>query len=199
MRDHKKAINTVDGIEFHSVPSLISQLRDAMYGSNVSDGAGGAAKSKLPVQAAALDLYMRIDREIAEVWVQAFNRVPSTDRMERLLGEWGAWATEETVVEVGGRTRYAPAAVAGWVQAIEDYLNPPRLAPIDLPCPSCSTRHMYRDVDGEEIPTATLYFRRDRNTGETLDARCETCGVVWLPAQFMFFLTALNATTGERL
>jgi hypothetical protein len=196
-REHKRAYHTDEGIEFHSVPSLLSQLRDAVYGAAVSDGAGGPAKSKLPIQAAALDLYMLIDRQITEAWATAFKRVPGVETPERLLSEWAAWADPETILTVDDRTVYAPIAVAGWVARIEDYLNPPRLAPIDLPCPSCGERYQYRAVDGEERRSAVLFFRRDRNTGDTLDARCESCGVVWAPSQFMFFLTALNAAGRE--
>lgn len=191
--EHKKAINTADGIEFHSVPSLISQLREAVYGGSVADGAGGASAAKLPIQAAALDVYMLIDRQVTAAWVAVFNRVPSADRIETLLIEWAAQANAETIVDVDGRSVYAPEAVASWVGRIEDYLNPPRLAPIDLPCPSCGERYQHRNVDGEEKRSGVLFFRRDRATGETVDARCESCGVVWLPSQFMFFLTALNA------
>lgn len=193
VHEHKRAHHTVDGIEFHTVPSLISQLREAVYGGSVSDGAGGAAKSKLPIQAAALDLYMLLDRQITDAWVTAFNRVPNADRIEALLSEWGAWADAETIVTVGGRNMYANDAVTGWVQRIEDYLTPPRMAPIKLPCPSCGTRHQERVVDGETVQSDALFFRRDRTTGETLDARCEVCGVVWTPSQYMFFVKALSA------
>jgi hypothetical protein len=193
--DHKKAISTQDGIEFHSVPSLLSQLRDAIHGGGPADGIGGAGRTKLPFQAAAFDLYNLIETQVWEAHREAFNRVNGADHPETLLSEWAAWATTETIVTVGGRSMYAPAVVAQWIQAIEDYLDPPRLAPIELPCPACGERYEYRVVDGEELRSAALAFRRDRNTGDTLDARCGPCGVIWLPGQFMFFLTALNAGT----
>jgi hypothetical protein len=191
--DHKKAIHTTDGIEFHSVPSLLSQMRDAVHGGSAQDGAGAGGKTKLPFQAAAFDLYNLIETQVWEVHRAAFNKVMGAVHPETLLVEWAAWATTETIVTINGRNMYAPAAVAQWIQAIEDYLDPPRLAPIELPCPACGERYEYRAVDGEEVRSAALAFRRDRNTGDTLDARCGPCGVVWLPSQFMFFTKALAA------
>lgn len=194
VHDHKKAVNTVDGIEFHSVPSLLSQLRDAVFGGSVSDGAGGGAKSKLPIQAAALDLYMLVDRQITEAWVAAFASVPNADRPEALLAEWAAWASPETLVVVAGRDVYADAAVSGWVQAIESYFSPPRLAEISAPCLSCGERWVHRSVDGETVRSSALSFRRDRDTGETLDARCGACEMVWLPSQFRYLAEQLGKT-----
>ena len=193
VNDHKKAVQTDEGLVFHTAPSLLSQLRDAIHSGGAADGAGAGGQAKLPFQAAAADLYNLIERQIWEAHRAAFNRVLGAVHPEVVLAEWAAWATEETVVEVAGRAVYAPQAVARWIEAVEDYLNPPRLAPIDLPCPACGERYAWRDQDGEQLRTAALAFRRDRHTGETLDARCAVCAVVWLPGQFMWFLKALEA------
>ena len=192
IHDHRKAVSTVDGLEFHTVPSLLSQLRDAVFGGSVADGAGSAMKAKLPIQAAALDLYMLVDRQITEAWVAAFARVPNADRPEALLAEWAAWAAPETLVTVAGRDVYAPDAVAGWVRAVEDYFDPPRLAEISAACYSCGERYVFRPVDGETVRSSALSFRRDRDTGETLDARCGACEMVWLPSQFRYLAEQLG-------
>jgi len=184
--DHKKAVHTVDGLEIHTVPALIAQLREALFAGLGADGAGGGHRSKLPLQAAALDLYMLIDRQITEVWVAAFHRVPNADRPEQLLAEWAAWAGEESIVPLGEGTVYATAAVAHWVTLIEDYLNPPRRAEINAPCVQCGERYTYRSVDGETVRSAALTFTRSKDTGDTLDARCGACAAVWLPSQFLF-------------
>lgn len=190
---HRKSVHTQDGVEEHSAPSLISQLRDAVYGGGTRDGAGGGAKTKLPIQAAALDLYMLIDHQVTSLWVSVFHRVPGVEKLEQLLAAWAAVSDPKTVVNVGGRNIEAGDAVANWTRLIEDYFNPPRHAEIDLPCPSCGEQYSYRMVDGQERRSTALVFRRDRDTGDTLDARCLTCNAVWVPGQFMFFLTALNA------
>lgn len=192
IHDHKKAVSTIDGLEFHTAPALLAQLRDAVFGGGVADGAGNSMKAKLPIQAAALDLYMLIDRQITEAWVAAFNRPPNADRIETLLAEWAAWAQDETLVTVANRDVYARDAASGWVAAIEDYLNPPRLAEISAPCPTCEVENIYRHQDGEEVRTTALSFVRDRQTGETLRAECRACGVQWQPSQFEFLANMIG-------
>lgn len=185
-REHKTAVSTDEGIEFHSVPSLLSQLRDAISGGMESTGGSSTMKSKLPISAAALDLYMTIDREIASAWAAAFQKVPNADKPETLLAEWGAWADADTIVEVAGRTYYAPDAVALWGERITDFFDPPRLAEINAECPmpDCGNRYVYSHIDGEEIRSSALRFNRSRYTGQTLDARCVACGTVWQPSEF---------------
>ena len=196
--DHKTAVTTDEGIVFHTVPSLLGQLRDAVYAGMGADGARVGFGSKLPIQAAALDLYMLIDRQITEAWVGAFKRVPNADRIEALLSEWAAWADDETVVNPSSRVWvYAPSAVASWVKMIEDYLNPPRLAEIDHACIACGERWVYRQVDGETVRSSALSFRRDRATGETIDARCEACGAIWPRSQFEWLADALGIPRKE--
>lgn len=186
IHDHKKAMSTIDGLEFHTAPALLAQLRDAVFGGGTADGAGNSMKAKLPIQAAALDLYMLIDRQITEAWVAAFNRPPNADRIETLLAEWAAWAQDETLVTVANRDVYARDAASGWVAAIEDYLNPPRLAEISAACFVCGERYVHRAVDGETVRSSALSFRRERDTGETIDARCAACDTVWAPPQFKY-------------
>lgn len=182
-REHKVAVTTDEGIEFHSVPSLLSQLREAVFGGMESTG-GSAMKARLPISEAALDLYMVIDREITEVWVQAFQRVPGKDKPEALLSEWAAWAEPDTAVTAGPRDWYASDVVAKWETQIREFFDPPRMAEINVPCPSCEERYVYGISAGEETQSAALRFTRSRETGQTLDARCLACGAVWLPAQF---------------
>src|SRR5690606_300789 len=114
VRDHKKAISTIDGIEFHTQPGLLAQLREAVHGW-VGGDAGGGPRAKLPIQAAALDLYMLIDQQIAEVWADVFKKVP-TKSPEALLSEWAAWADPETLTTYGDRTMYAVDVVSTWVR-----------------------------------------------------------------------------------
>lgn len=193
-REHKTAVSTDEGIEFHSVPSLLSQLRDAVFGGMESTGGSSAMKSKLPISAAALDLYMEIDREITRAWVVAFQKVPNADNPEGLLAQWGAWATAETITEASGRTYYAPDAVNVWEQRIVDFFDPPRMAEIDAECPmpECGNRYVFTTMDGEEIRSSALRFNRSRHTGETLDARCLACGTIWQRTDFDRLATVIG-------
>ncbi|WP_336630019.1 MULTISPECIES: DUF7341 domain-containing protein [unclassified Microbacterium] len=197
-RDHQVAVTTDEGIEFHSVPSLISQLRDAVFGGMESTGGSSSMQARLPISEAALDLYMQVDREIAEVWVQAFKRVPGRDKAEAMLTEWAAWAEPETIVTAGPRDWYAKDVVAKWETQIRDFFDPPRLADIKGPCPNCGERYVYSISAGEEVRGTALRFHRSRMTGETLDARCLACGAVWSPAQFERFAAVLGIDVAAR-
>lgn len=185
-RDHKKAVTTDDGIEFHSVPSLLSQLREAIFGGMERGGGSGSTGSRMLVDPTALDLYQDIDRDITAAWVAAFQRVPNADRPEILLSEWAAWADDETIVTIAGRDAYAAVWANFWVRRIEEFFDPPRSAEIQAPCITCGQSHVHRDVDGELIKDTAMRFIRDRVTGATLRAECAACGASWQPAQFEY-------------
>ena len=210
---HKKTIHTVDGVEIHERIGLIEQLRDAVFGGMEQTG-GSSLKAKLPVSEAAVDLYQLIDNQISEAWVSEHKRVPGTDRPERLLTEWATIVQDETIVVVThpeqymrwdearkcdmpyvihAREEYKPdTLVKRWVSLIEDFLDPARTAPIKAPCLQCGASKVGRRKDGEDTVTDALVFRRDRDTGETLDARCLNCGAMWAPNQFEFLIQALG-------
>lgn len=190
-REHKVAVTTDEGIEFHSVPSLLSQLRDAVFGGMEATG-GSSMKASLPISEAALDLYMVIDREITEAWVGAFQRVPGKEKPEALLSQWAAWAEPDTAVTAGPREWYASDLVSKWENQIREFFDPPRMAEINVPCPSCEAQYVYGMSAGEETRSSALRFNRSRETGQTLDARCLACGVVWLPSQFERLATIIG-------
>lgn len=210
---HKKTIHTVDGIEIHERIGLLDQLRDAMFGGMERTG-GSSSKAKLPVSEAAVDLYQLIDQQITEAWVSEHDRVPSVDSTERLLVEWAAVVQPESIVVVThpeqymrwdeqrgcempfvirAREEHKPVQLARhWVTQIEDFLDPERTAGIKAPCLNCGAEKVGRRKDGEDTISDALVFRRDRDTGRTLDARCLNCGVIWPPAQFPFLIQALG-------
>lgn len=196
-REHKVAVTTDEGIEFHSVPSLLSQLRDAVFGGMEATG-GSSMKASLPISEAALDLYMVIDREISEVWVGAFQRVPGKENPEALLSQWAAWAEPDTAVTAGPRDWYASDLVTKWETQIRDFFDPPRTAEINAPCPTCDERYIYTISAGEEVRSSALVFDRSRETGETLDARCLACEAVWLPTQFDRLATTIGINVAEK-
>ena len=185
-REHRAVVRTDEGIEFHLVPSLLSQLHDAIFGGMESTGGGSAMGARLPIAANALDLNLTIDRQITEAWVHAFSRVPGAGTPESLLAEWAAWAEPDTIVEISAGPAYAADLVTYWERRITDFFDPPRSAEIDASCPmpECGLRYVYRNVSGEEIRSAALQFTRNRSSGQTTDARCLACGTVWQPAEF---------------
>lgn len=214
-QSHKKIIDTIDGYEIHEQASLLEQLRDAIFGGMEKTG-GSSSKAKLPVSEAAVDLYTLIDCQISEAWAGTHKRVPSSDQPEQLLVEWSMAVQENAVVVVTrpeqyekwdegkrrmvpfvvrAREEYLPADLAHrWSTMIEDFLNPEKTAGIKAPCLQCGATKVPRRKDGETVMSDALVFRRDRDTGRTLDARCLNCGVIWPPSQFGFLAEAIGIT-----
>lgn len=215
---HKKTIETVDGFEVHDRIPLLEQLRDAVFGGMEKTG-GSGSKARLPISDAAVDLYTLIDRQITEAWAAWSGRVPGMARAESLLTEWSAGVREDTTVVVTRpeqhnrwndeknrmtptvihvREEYTPAAlVARWVALIDDFLNPEKTVGIKASCIQCGASKVPRTRDGETIMSDALVFRRDRNTEQTLDARCLNCGVVWLPSQLEHLAEAIGISVSE--
>ena len=207
-REHHVTVNTDDGPKFTTEDGLIQQLRDAMFGGN-DRGAASANKTKLPLNAPALDLYQLIDRQAAEVWSAVTGQVPSVDRMESLIVEWAAavnegtlvvFSTPETITSADDRDRViwtrnetTPVRLLNrWVTQITELFDPPRTAEIQAPCIVCGTRHVWRQKDGQNIRVSALVFVRDRETGDTTEARCQSCGESWWPYQFEYLARAIG-------
>jgi hypothetical protein len=211
-RTHDVHYQTDDGTKTATVPALLEQLRDEVFG-GTERGAASGNKTKLPLNAPAADLYTLIDRQIAEVWAAAFKRVPNADRPEQLLSAWAAWAGEHKIVEVSSaETVTYPDPEFGWlrdaviwnphdvkvidllnrwVRAIEDMFNPPKTAEIFAACINCGVREVHRLQDGKHVRQTALQFLRDRETGDSTSARCQACGVTWLPSQFKYLAESI--------
>lgn len=206
-REHLVHLSTDEGSKFVMTDGLLSQLRAEVVGSSDS-GAVSGNKMRLPFNAPAVDLYQLIDRQISEVWAAAFNRVPNADRPEALLAEWAAFVDADMIVTYStpetisfpdrkhgwlrDEVLWNPVEVkaihllARWVRAIEDLFDPPRVAEIIAACILCGEREVHRRQDGAVVRQAALQFVRDRVTGDSLEARCVSCGASWLPSQFKY-------------
>lgn len=206
-KPHHVTYQTDEGTKAIEVPGLLEQLREEIFGGS-ERGAASGNKTKLPLNAPAADLYALIDRQIAEVWAAVFNRVPNADRPEELLVPWSAYVNEHSVVVISTpeTIRYAdptygweretvnwnPRDVKAidllrqWVRAIEELFNPPKTAEIFAACISCGVREVHRIQDGRMVRQTALQFVRDRETGDSTSARCQACGVTWLPSQFYY-------------
>lgn len=216
-RTHAVSYSTDDGTKYTTNDGLLQQLRDEMFGSN-DKGAAAGNKTKLPFNAPATDLYQLIDRQISEVWAAAFKRVPGIETTEALLTEWAAWAGEhrqviysspETLHEQNERGQdvdrviWTKAEVSAinllrrWVRAIEELFNPPRQAEIIAACILCGEREVWRPRDGQMVKQTALIFIRDRETGDSTEARCQACGATWVPSQFRYL--AEKITENETL
>ena len=84
-----KLINPTHGFNTEA-PSLLNQLKEAIFGGMESSG-GSSFGSKMPLDAAALDLYNLIESESAALYVGAARYQSRSGREEGLWGQFGAW------------------------------------------------------------------------------------------------------------
>lgn len=216
-REHYITVHTDDGPKYIKVAGLIQQLRDEIFGSlGIGDGSGG--KHRLPLNAPATDLYQLIDRQVSEVWSKAYQKIPGVTRTEGLLALWSAKVDPTDLVRYSKpETIMVPNPATGdprdprekviwvlsetsalnllrrWARAIEELFNPPRTAEIKAACIQCGVREVWRPVDGQVVKQTALVFVRDRETGESTQARCLACEAVWLPAQFRYLAEKIAA------
>lgn len=190
IQDHDRIIDTIDGLEVHIEQGLIAMLREAIYGGAIPDGMRRGFEPKLPIQSSAYDKYREIDGWITEAWVDAFQQVPNADRPEALLAQWAAHSSDDTWVASQNMT--ARNFMRKIEAEIRTYFDPPRLAEIDAPCLLCHVRWVTRKQDGQYVRSSALSFRRDRRTGETLDAECAACQSVWYPDKFEWLARQLG-------
>lgn len=210
-RTHHVTVPTDDGPVFLEQPGLIQQLRDEMFG-GTDKGAASGNKTKLPLNAPAVDLYTLIDRQVSEVWATVTGLVPGVDTTESLLVAWAVavgedapvlYSTPETLTDADKRSTViwlrnqtnALTLLRKWIQQIEDLFNPPRTADILAACITCGVRDMWKTVDGVQVRSSAFVFVRDRITGDSTEARCLACGQSWPPTMFLFLANAI--TTNE--
>jgi hypothetical protein len=213
-RAHEVPIHNDDeGTTVASRDGLLQQLREAVFGSS-DRGATAANKAKLPMNAAALDLYTLIDRQVAEVWGAAFSRVPGAEKPEALVAQWSAhvdpfaivrYSTPETVRRWSDKFREDVEHVvwtlneaspynllARWHRAISELFDPPRLITNPAACVSCGARSSYRRLDGQTVKSTALVIEVDRMTNRPKEVRCLACEASWGPALFEWLNQAIT-------
>ncbi|HJX77285.1 DUF7341 domain-containing protein [Glutamicibacter sp.] len=126
---HLKSI----GGRIGKVPSLLSELRDAVSGSSDTGAGGSTSKQRILVNATALELLKKIDETIKPGYSDRFGQSPPTlETCVELIGknpheaDWELWFTEKLE----------------WAkQEIETMLRPKKLRRLDgITCPSCQQK-----------------------------------------------------------
>lgn len=178
---HLKSI----GGRIGKVPSLLSELRDAVSGSSSGDSGGGASKQRILVNATALDLLNQIDSEIRSAYSGRYGQgAPTLETCIELIGkgahpaDWDAWFT----------------AKFDWCKVqIETMLRPKKMRRLDnVMCPSClQSKH------GEDRATC-LYLDCYEGEHKTLrhasewEVHCVACEASWTRDQMSWLLVALS-------
>lgn len=198
-----------------SMPALIPELREAVFGGMEATGGQAGFNARLPIAAGALDLYEAIDMEIAEAWACVFpNQIPNADTPERLLSQIVAAASPETSVTITVSTQRVdnrgtrdehwwverrPAEFTiitlmnRWCRQILEFFDPPRVAAIDHECLSCGEMWAHKTVDDEQVRYKVFVFIRDTH-GNSTEARCLACGTSWGRDLFGWIAAQIGAT-----
>jgi len=184
------------GMELHQKQGLLQQLREAIFGGMEGGASSAGYGSRPPIDASAVDLLNEITQQATQALRDVSPLPTPFGHAEHYVRLWAGQADETQLFIVtapattnaGGvfeerfeLTGYALAKK--WVDRIEGFFNPPVTAEITAPCPHCGARYVSRTKDGVEIQTAALTMLRDRETGDTLEARCSGCGDSWGPSE----------------
>jgi hypothetical protein len=202
---HPVTVSTDSGKQIVSEDGLLQQLRGAVLG-GMEGGSGSAFGSKLPLASNAFDLLDKIDRQAAEALSLVDARPTPFGHAEDYVQSWAARVEEGQRVTVSLkatnihgdvfrelREYTAKSLVYSWYMAVRSFFNPPRPREIVAPCPGCGVQYAQRDVDGETLDVPVMWFRRDPDTGEIVDAHCDACDLIWTKDQWIWLAKAIGA------
>lgn len=168
------------------VPALIDELASAIYGSSDTGNGGSPSKTRILVNAQALDLHQRIERDIAHGYTIRFKKgAPPLKRSIKTISttehepEWEDWFTH----------------LFQWAaNEIETMLRPKKLRRLDgTQCPSCG-----QATYGEERHTA-LYVdcwadNENLKPHQEWSVECKACDAHWTGAnEIKWVLVALTS------
>lgn len=208
-KTHPVTVDTDTGKQIVSEPGLLSQLREALFG-GMEGGSGSSFGSKMPLAANAFDLLDRIDIQAAEALALVDSRPTPLGHAEDYVKAWAARVDEgqRVIVSVKAtsvtgdvfqelREYTATSLVYTWYTAIRDFFDPPSRREITSPCPNCGVRYVSRQQDGHSTDVSVMWFRRDRDSGEIVDAHCDACDVIWSKDQWVWLAKAIGAMSLE--
>lgn len=198
--DQGKALKLSDG--------LLTRLREAVFGGMENTGGGASFGSKPPMDVSAQDALNEIDQQAAQALASVDSRPTPYGTTEKYVSLWAAATQPDTIVTVTARATNkfgevydeyiqctALGLVSRWVNRIESFFQPPKPRPVNEPCPKCGERYLETIRDGQTVRNAVLNFYADRETNETIEARCSNpdCGATWSPRDFEFLAVAVGA------
>ena len=164
---HLKSI----GGRIGQVPSLLSELREAVSGSSDTGSGGSSSKARILVDASALDLLNQIDGEIRSAFSDRYGEgAPTLETCIELIGmedhpaDWDAWFT----------TKFE------WCKTqIESYLRPKKMRRLDgIECPSCAMA-TYGDDRLTALYVDCWVDHENLRPHQDWTVICKACDVTW--------------------
>ena len=166
-------------------PPLLDWLRELIVSS--MGGAGGSGKSareRTPIDVGAFSLYENIEGRV-RAWVVDLGGRPGKDLTPAQVLRswyvlWNAGNPSESLI------RSYLSILEGWVQAIEDVLDPPKRIEITAPCPVCGQEWInvgLKLADGSDDPNdmerVHVLIAVERESIHESFAMCRACDRVW--------------------
>lgn len=195
-------LDTGQRSRFVRVPGLLQQLEDSIQSRRNASG-GAAQFAPLPLNALAMDLFDRLDREISQAWLFVQTRpdahVPFGDPWERLRQWAAAVFSDSDLVVVGDGQSAEQFTALGFVehvvQEIEECLTPTRTEEITgARCPACGQTHVLsRDAAGDEVRSWALQVVKQLD-GRPVGIQCRNaeCRASWRRQQFVDLAAVLG-------
>lgn len=183
-RPHTTSVETDDGYKIATLPSLISQLREAISPSGGAGNGGSPTKQRLPLDAHALDVYREIEATARKLLAAKTHRPVRPGPPEAVIISYQA------AVQAFGEREIQEAVqfTTKWVGLIEGIMNPVKARrPLQQPCPQCEALW-----DGAEDRKYALTVWCDGPT-TSWDAYCAACEAVWFGDEITYLLRALEA------
>ena len=177
-------------VEVTWLDPLLKQLREAVFGGKESTGGVSGFESKLPIDAAALDLLTDITREASELLVHVTQQPIGLGHVEDYVAEWAAHTNADTLflvkVRDDSRDMSGIEIAQWWRQRVINFFEPPRIQPIKAECPECGA------LKEPGSNTYVLQIRKERTTGIVMEASCSQCHCRWDRSE----ITELAIATG---
>lgn len=141
-----------------------------------SGGGGGASGPGLPLDAAALDLMVKIQQESND---QYWLRYPgkSAPSLEDKIRGWVDGLSDKA--EDQEAVADCHRVLASWVNEIESLLNPPIIVALRRPCPACHSDEVREELNGEKVVNRAVVATISRDQSSAVVVRCRVCKAEW--------------------
>lgn len=159
-------------------PCLLEQLA-ARIGSSIEGGNGSrsAARERVPIDVGAFTLLEEIDGMV-RAWLLDFGARPG-----RLVSTGEALRSWFVFFQASPRE---PEEVSrhegrlwGWVQRVEDIVDPPTVEEVTRPCPSCGERRTVQGSGEDAVSVSALRAVWRPSDASSSFAECRACGRKW--------------------
>ncbi|MGV2950873.1 hypothetical protein ACNPM8_01655 [Glutamicibacter sp. AGC46] len=163
--------------------ALLLLLARALKPSGEAGSGGSSSGPGLPLDAAALDLQMKIEQEANDQYWIRYPGKPAPGLHDKVI----QWVESLSIQHESGSVSVDEEALnechrvlASWVQEIESLLNPPIIVALRRPCPACHSNEVHEELNGERVVNRAVVAQIRRGKKDTsVLVLCRVCGAEW--------------------